>query len=203
MISLVRRKARSSAGISAQAAPSDGAGDDHRDDQDRRRLRPRAAEPDAGGADRAEVELALAADVEQAMRNATAAASPVNSERRRGDQRVRERAVREVTPRRRAAGSRDRVVAGRDEQDARSATSATTSEPSGHRDHRASAAARAASRCGAAEFTRRPCGAIAAAISSPSSSTRRARRVDLADDRAPRTSRRSGRRGSASRRGPR
>ena len=180
-----------------------GAAGDHRHDQDRRRLA-REQQRHAGGADRAEVELTLGADVEQVHPERDGGGEPGERERRRGDERVRERAVCENA----ASNSRRSVVIGRWPV-ARSriaiATCATTSEPSG-------TATISQRRClsrfsiRTRRFTRRPCRRAGSPRPRPSAARaprrsrcgRRPRRRSR-----PRTSRRSDRPASAPRRGPR
>ena len=91
-------------GDRAPGGAEHGAADDHGDDQHRRRLA-REQQAHAGGADRAEVQLALGADVEQAHPERDRGGEAGEGERRRGDERVRERAVREVARRRTAAAA--------------------------------------------------------------------------------------------------
>src|SRR5207247_4008749 len=72
------------------------AGDDHRGD--RERGRPAAAaevEPRRGSGDRADEELALAADVEEPHPERGGGGEPGEGERRRRDERLPERAVRD------------------------------------------------------------------------------------------------------------
>ena len=78
---------------------------------------PASSSPIAGGADRAEVQLSLGADVEQPHPERDRGGETGEGERRRGDQRVRERAVREVGGVEQPSQGRDRRMAGREEQE--------------------------------------------------------------------------------------
>ena len=92
------------------------ADDDHRRDDDERGL-PVEVERDPGGADRAEVELALGADVEEAHPEGDRGGEAGEGERRRRDERVGERAVGEERGVEEPPERRDRRVAGRGEDD--------------------------------------------------------------------------------------
>ena len=163
-----------------------GAAGDHGDDQDRRRLA-REQQPHAGGADRAEVQLTLGADVEQPHPECDRGGEPGEGSG------VEAMSVFVSAPSARKAASNRRrsvVIGGWPVARSRSAIAmcATTSEPSG-------TATISQRRClsrfsirSPPRFTRRPCrrGRLAAhpAISSPSSSTVALAGVDLAHDRA-------------------
>ncbi len=118
------------AGDRRPRGPEGRAADDHRHDQHRRRLA-RQEQRDAGRADRAEVELALAADVEQAHAERDGGREAREGERRRRDERRREGAVGQVGRVEEPPERLDRRMARWPARRIAIAMWATTSEPSG------------------------------------------------------------------------
>ncbi len=95
MISFVRANARRTPGIERPERAAHPARQAHEQDEERRRRRAAVAEleGDPGRADRAEVELALGADVEELHPEGGCGGEPGEEDRGRGDERRRERAV--------------------------------------------------------------------------------------------------------------
>ena len=90
MISLVEQERPQHARDQRERRAAGGAGDHHRRDRRRRRVSAER-EPGRGAADRADVELALAADVEEVHPEGDRGAEPGEDQRRRRDERRVER----------------------------------------------------------------------------------------------------------------